>query len=277
MRDIQISIIPLQDRVEKAIETLKAFEPEDGYYLAYSGGKDSVVCKKLCEMAKVRFDAHYNCTSVDPPELVRFIKTHPWNVDVEWHSPEMPMRALIVKKTMPPTRMVRYCCDVLKEGGGEGRTVITGVRWAESSNRAATRMEVEFDSYGSQSKKAIEQREKFYLIEENSEKRRMMEICVTKGKNIVNPIVAWSDSEVWDFIQTYDVPYCDLYDQGWDRLGCVGCPMAGKKREFEFARYPKMKRYYIKAFDEMIKERKRREMETEWETGEDVFAWWMSR
>ena len=61
-------------KLEVAIQRLKTFEPSEGYYLAFSGGKDSVVIKALADMAGVKYDAHYNVTSVDPPELVRFIK-----------------------------------------------------------------------------------------------------------------------------------------------------------------------------------------------------------
>ncbi len=61
-------------KIEVAIERLRMFEPEAGYYLAFSGGKDSVVIKALADMDKVKYDAHYNVTSVDPPELVRFIE-----------------------------------------------------------------------------------------------------------------------------------------------------------------------------------------------------------
>lgn len=57
-------------KVEVAIERLKAFEPPDGFYLAFSGGKDSIVVKKLADMAQVKYDAHYSVTSVDPPELM---------------------------------------------------------------------------------------------------------------------------------------------------------------------------------------------------------------
>lgn len=56
------------DKVKVAIERIKAFEPAEGYWLAYGGGKDSVVCKALCDMAGVKYQAHYSCTSVDPPE-----------------------------------------------------------------------------------------------------------------------------------------------------------------------------------------------------------------
>lgn len=132
----------LGEKVKASIERLKAFEPKngEGYYLAFSGGKDSVVCKHLMELAGVKYDATYRVTSVDPPELVRFIKEkHP---DVKREIPHdkdgkpITMWNLIPRKLMPPTRTVRYCCGVLKESGGDGRMTVTGVRWAESVNRA---------------------------------------------------------------------------------------------------------------------------------------------
>ena len=118
-----------------------------GYYLAFSGGKDSVVIKALADIAGVKYDAHYNVTSVDPPELVQFIREY--YKDVKWEYPRYKdgtratMWNLIPKKKMPPTRIVRYCCEKLKEGGGEGRFVVTGVRWAESAKRKTNRAGLE--------------------------------------------------------------------------------------------------------------------------------------
>lgn len=77
------------DRVEVAIKRLQTFEPDEGYYLAFSGGKDSVVIKVLADMAKVKYDAHYNVTSVDPPELIQFIREH--YPDVKWELQEQPL------------------------------------------------------------------------------------------------------------------------------------------------------------------------------------------
>ena len=130
------------DMVEVSIERIKAFEPPEGYYLAFSGGKDSVTVKALMDMAGVKYDAHYRVTSVDPPELVRFVKSFP---DVEFEFPKdrdgkpLTMWNIMPKHDMVPTRLVRYCCADLKEGGGEGRFVVTGVRKAESVRRAQTR------------------------------------------------------------------------------------------------------------------------------------------
>lgn len=129
----------LRDKVETAIKRLQAFEPPEGYYVAFSGGKDSQCVYHLCRMAGVKFDAHYSVTSVEPPELVRFIKEHYPDVRFErsYDAPGVPltMWKLIARKMIPPTRIVRYCCEKLKECAGKGRVTVTGVRWAESANR----------------------------------------------------------------------------------------------------------------------------------------------
>ena len=130
----------VRDKVQQSIDILKMFEPAEGYYLAFSGGKDSQCVYHLAELAGVKFDAHYAVTSVDPPELIRFIKdSYP---DVEIKIPKdkdgnpITMWNLIPKRMMPPTRIVRYCCEELKESSGKYRVTLTGVRKAESSNRA---------------------------------------------------------------------------------------------------------------------------------------------
>lgn len=126
------------DKVELAIERLKAYEPEEGYFLAFSGGKDSVVVKALCDMAGVKYDAHYHITTVDPPELVQFVKTFDdveMEAAVDRDGKRITMWNLIPKHKTPPTRLIRYCCEHLKESGGEGRVTVTGVRWAESPRR----------------------------------------------------------------------------------------------------------------------------------------------
>lgn len=129
----------IRDKVEMSIKRLKAFEPPEGYYVAFSGGKDSQCVYHLCKMAGVKFDAHYSVTSVDPPELVRFIKHNYPDVQFERQYDKdgkpITMWSLIAEKKMPPTRIARYCCEKLKESSGEYRYTVTGVRWEESTNR----------------------------------------------------------------------------------------------------------------------------------------------
>lgn len=261
-------------KIEKTLMRIREFEPKEGYYLAFSGGKDSITCYHLLRFAGVKFDAHYNLTTVDPPELVNFIKRE--YPDVNFTYPAESMWQLIERKLIPPTRIARYCCAELKEGGGMGRFVVTGVRWAESVRRKNTRSEIEFDTYGSQSKKAKEQRE-IFLNSDNDERRNMIENCQIKGKHVLNPIVDWEDWEVWSFIKQNGFKYPSLYDEGFDRLGCIGCPMQGRKGMLrDFMIWKQYQINYIKAFDRMVQKRKEKGLEVgEWKDGQAVFDWWV--
>lgn len=257
------------DKVEKAIKRIQLYEPPEGYYLCFSGGKDSCVIKALADMAGVKYDAHYSISSCDPPELVRFIKDqHP---DVSLDHPRysdgsvVTMWNLIPKKSMPPTRIVRYCCKYLKETGGKGRLKITGVRWDESVNRRKNQSEVTFTD--KKTRKVIEKelsdqdfqstvKGGVVLRLDNRENARIVEMCYKDHTTMINPIIDWTTEEVWEFLKEYGIPYCSLYDEGFRRLGCIGCPMGSPEQRLrEFERWPKYRNLYMLAFKKMIENR----------------------
>lgn len=283
----------LNDKVAISIERIRRFanfadnfppNSRRGYYLAFSGGKDSVAVKRLMDMAGVRYETHYRITSVDPPELVRFIRENYPDVimdrPTDKHGP-VTMWNLIPRKLMPPTRLARYCCKYLKEPGGNDRFVVTGVRWAEGVDRkrdhgiVTTRSDIpESENFKKSEKGAI------ILVNDNDDARREIEACTTLHKMLLNPIVDWSDLDVWDFIHSENIPYCSLYDEGFHRIGCIGCPMARQHgRERQFARWPKYQKAYLDAFQKMLDVRERRGlMKGSWAertTPSDVFRWWM--
>ena len=278
------------DKVDKAIMRLRAYCPSEGYYLCFSGGKDSCVIKALADMAGVKYDAHYFVSSVDPPELVRFIKdNHP---DVEFDYPRdrdgnrITMWNLIPRKKMPPTRVVRYCCAELKETRGKGRLKVTGVRWAESVSRK--RLQGEAVVLGKSAKAVVEKEfaDEDYSINpkgsvvlrlDNRENARIVEMCYKTHTTMINPIIDWTNEDVWEFLHEYNIPYCSLYDEGFKRLGCVGCPLGGGKAQTaEFERYPKYKQLYLAAFEKMLKAREQAGLETKWENAHDVMDWWIN-
>jgi len=229
---------------ELAINRLKAFEPTEGYYLAFSGGKDSVVLKHLADRAGVKYDAHYNVTTIDPPELVRFIrKEHP---AVKWERPEKAFLTRLVEKGFP-LRQARWCCEEYKEKGGAGRVVLTGIRAAESVRRG---------------------------------KRRMVETCMKEpSKRFVHPIIDWVELDVWKYIRKNDVAYCSLYDDGFKRLGCLFCPMSyHKQRQHEVRVYPRYAAAFRKAFRSLYEKRKKAGAKSveRWSSGDAMFDWWLS-
>lgn len=262
---------------------MRAFEPDDGYYLAYSGGKDSDCIKILAYLACVKFEAVHNLTTVDAPETYRYIRSQK---DVRIDKPEINMFKLIEVKMIPPTRTIRYCCQVLKERGGQGKVTVTGVRWAESAKRKESAGLVKIIGKPKATQRAAEENQLDYRInkmdglilnDDNDENRRFVEHCYRTRKTMVNPIVDWSDKDVWEFLKYYRCESNPLYQCGFNRVGCIGCPVAGKHRYFEFERYPKYKDLYIKAFDRMLKAREEKGLtnRVSWHTGEDVFKWWM--
>ena len=93
---------------------------------------------------------------------------------------------------------------------------------------------------------------------------------------MINPIVDWDDDDVWEFLNSNGIEHCCLYDEGFKRLGCIGCPMGtGKGQAREFERYPKYKQMYMNAFKHMLDRRKEKELPLSWKTPEEVMSWWL--
>lgn len=275
-------------KLEATLDRIKTFEPPEGYYLAFSGGKDSQCIYHLCKMAGVKFDAHYRVTSVDPPELVRFIKEKYPDVSREVpHDDEgkpITMWNLIPKKKMPPTRIVRYCCKDLKESGGKDRVTMTGVRWAESVNRKRNqgfitimrgnkKIQNTLNDIGANFTKT--DRGGVVLNLDNDKARRGVELCYRTRKTLINPIIDWTDDEVWEFLnEIVKVPHCCLYDEGFKRIGCIGCPMRDTKgMKHDFERWSAYKKIYLRAFRKMLENRD--SDNTEWKDENEVFDWWI--
>lgn len=268
-----------------AIERLKAFAPKDGsaYYLCYSGGKDSDCIRILADLAGVPHDIEHNMTTVDAPETVYYIRSIP---GIHINRPPMTMWQLIVHNKIPPSRIMRYCCETLKERGGKGRLKITGVRTAESVSRAKNRGMVNIigkeatarktaDDFGADY--SVTQKGGMILNYDNDAIRRMVEHCYRTISVMVNPIIDWTDEDVWAFIGHYGCKSNPLYQCGQKRIGCIGCPMKGSRgMKADFIRYPKYRQAYVHAFDKMVKAREEVGLKGKrnWRNGEDVMTWW---
>lgn len=204
-------------------------------WLGFSGGKDSQCLYHLAIAANVPFKAKHQLTTVEPPEVVRFIRRYYPDV-IEERQP-LSMWRLILKKKHMPTRWERFCCSYYKEMKEPGCVVLTGIRAAESSRRAM-RQDVELGA------KKVERRWGF-SYEDAAEVDNLQSTMVSclhgSDQIIVNPILSWSDNDVWYYLREFlKVPTCKLYSLGYKRIGCILCPLAGAKERWRDANnYPK--------------------------------------
>ena len=246
--------------LRKAERIALSYDNENGYYLAFSGGKDSQALYHITQLAGVRFHGHMNLTSVDPPEVIRFVKKN--YPEVELIKPKKSIFQIAVEKQILPTMRVRWCCAEYKETAGAGKVTLIGIRKAESARRAK-RNEVEInnrkfsgtleslDEYRQElkAKRARRKSQKNGVNITNADQEQTLGCISGKESLLISPIIHWTEQDVWEFLnKVMEVPHCSLYDEGWRRLGCIGCPMSSaKQKQIENIRYPHVKRNWIKA------------------------------
>lgn len=260
-KGLQKKVLYSIDLLRKAERLAKAYDPENGYFLAFSGGKDSQCLYHVAKLAGVKFQAHMNLTSVDPPEVIRFVKKQ--YPDVVLAKPKDSIYNIAVQRKILPTMRVRWCCAEYKETAGAGKVTLIGIRHAESTRRAK-RNEVEINNHSfSGDLLGLEAYRKEKTEKANRSKKKPEHQSVTivnadgertlgcihgKESLLISPIIHWTDSDVWEFLNALDVEHCILYDQGFSRIGCVLCPMSQpKQKRKEIERWPHVKRNWIKA------------------------------
>ena len=237
------------NKVELAINLLQSYEPKDGYYLAFSGGKDSVAIYDLAQKAGVKFDAHYCVSPIDPPQIYKFIKEY--YPDVIWDYHAKGFWGMVVINDLP-RRQARWCCRIIKEAGGEGRVVVVGNRRAESTKRNKQCF-IEYNSRGT-------------------------------GKSFIRPILHFDNYDIWQYIRENNLPYCSLYDEGFKRIGCVLCPYDTHIERAE-QYFPKIVNNWKRACDRLVEQYKLNDYKTKsgkpqkrkFENGEELYQWWVGR
>lgn len=227
---------------ELAIGLIQAYEPPEGYYLGFSGGKDSVVIYDLAKRSGVKVDAHYNVSPIDPPQIHAFIKNQ--YPAIQWDYLARGFFKQVLSQG-PPMRTSRWCCGRIKEAGGQGRIKILGMRKAESNTRS------EYKCF--------------------TEKAPM-------DASWLLPILNWSDSDVWQYIAERNLETCSLYREGFTRIGCVLCPFVGaEETKFQLAKFPKIANAWRQVCNRYFQVRIERGTPLPYESPEAFWQWWISR
>ena len=173
--------------------------------VSFSGGKDSLVVLDLAVRAGIN-RAVFADTTIEFKETVEYVKTMGNFFGIKIDIVKAPKDFFeVARKIGFPSRRRRWCCDVFKFGPlakyaaeNDVHAFVTGLRKDESY-----------------------QRTKYTRIDKNPI------VPVTQ----LNPILEWSEKEVWSYIKKYELPVNPLYKY-LDRIGCWCCPFKTRD-EFE--------------------------------------------
>lgn len=281
---------------QEAMEIMMLFG-KDGCKIMDSGGKDSTVLKHIAEKCHekygLEYSVHHNHTTLDAPETVYFVRAEreryrKAGVPYEIHYPKKTFGRLCIERGLLPTRIARFCCEELKESYGNRERVVTGVRRNESANRKANQGIITSIDATKKQVEEISGNPSFHLTGkggvvllnyDNDDAVQMVYTCFRTNKVLVNPLINWTDTDVWRCINDNKLPVNPLYHCGFDRVGCVGCPMAGKKRKRDFERYPKYKDRWIWIADQIVQKKKKEGLkkytDKNFEDGKAYFKFWM--
>ena len=295
----------LREKIQHSVELIRKaekialkYDPENGFYNTFSGGKDSQALFYIVKMSGVKFQTHISYTSVDPAEVVRFVNTqYPSVIPIR---PKKSIYTRAVERGILPTMKVRWCCADFKESTGAGKVTLIGIR-KEESTRRAKRHEVEvssrkfsgsLDEFEQWSADEIVRKQKLKpkrkINEDEFSVQSDNEVRCINGKEsiLISPIIAWTDEEVWYFLNNIiKAPHCKLYDEGQYRIGCILCPMATYRQKLaDIKRFPYVKEKWIKAIKEIRKKGGLQKQSylpqgqhTEDEYAEAIFDWWISK
>ena len=264
----------LQKKIDYSVSLLRKAEklalqldPENGFYLAFSGGKDSQTLYHIAKLAGVKFKAHMSLTSIDPPAVIRFVKSN--YPDVELIKPKLSIYDMALKKHILPTMRKRWCCAEYKEVYGAGSVTLIGIRKAESVRRSKRdEFSIGESVWGAKSYTGY--------FDQFSDHKESEVSCMGNGKEkiLLSPILNWADADVWNFLNGYGIEHCSLYDEGYKRIGCILCPMSSRKSKIrDIKAFPHVKKKWESTIKKLIDAGY---MGRDLHDPEAMFRWWIS-
>lgn len=208
-----------QDTIKKIYNTFVEYQKKvDVFYVAFSGGKDSVVTLDLVQRALPHnnFKVLFGDTGMEFPDTYKTVdelKKFCVENDIEFLTSKSQNEPNYTWEQFgPPATVQRWCCsvhkttpqiialrNVLKRSSFTGMAFV-GVRASESISRS-----------------------------------RYSFVCLGKkhkGQYSCNPILDWNSAEIYTYIFLNNLYLNEAYKKGNRRVGCLVCPGASEKSEY---------------------------------------------
>ena len=208
-----------QDTIKKVFNTYAEYKDRvDVFYVAFSGGKDSIVTLDIVQRALPHneFKVLFGDTGMefsDTYDVVDRIKSFCKKEEIEFLEAKSDLTPEYTWKEFgPPAQTMRWCCSVHKTAPQINLLrkytnnpkfkgmAFTGVRGDESASRS----EYEGISYGEK----------------------------IKGQYSCHPILEWNTAELFLYIYSRDLIINEAYKKGNSRAGCLVCPLAASKNMY---------------------------------------------
>jgi len=189
----------MKNLITKEIEAIQFLKKNatEKTFVSFSGGKDSLVALDLAIRANFN-EAIFCDTTIEFDETLQYVNIISNFYGIKIDIVKAPIDFFeIVRKIGFPSRRSRWCCDVFKFGPlscyaikNKVKCFITGLRSDESIKRKS-----------------------YNMIDKNPL------VPVTQ----LNPLLDWTEEEIWAYIKKYNLPINPLYND-FIRLGCWCCP-----------------------------------------------------
>ncbi len=254
----QKQILPLNEKIFLSKHRINEFKDKlNNIFVSFSGGIDSLVLLHLTRQLYPDTPAVFSDTGLEFPEVREFVKTIPNVITIR---PKMSFRQVIEQDGYPviSKEIAQIISDLRRGTPGKTRDK-RRIQLPQSHHYLLAApfkishlccKHLKKDPF----KIYIKQTNSFPLIGTRAEESRLRETAYLKhgcnnfNKNQSTPLSFWTNKDIWDYIKLNNIPYCELYDQGWERTGCVFCLFGPDTiQRFEKIKYthPQLYKYCI--------------------------------
>src|SRR5574343_689831 len=250
--------LQLNEKIILSKHRIKEFKNKlNNIFVSFSGGADSLVLLHLTRSLYPDTPAVFSDTGLEFPEVREFVKTIPNVITIR---PKMSFKQVIEQDGYPViSKEIAQIIAYLRRGTPGKTREKRRIQLPQSHHYLLTApfkishlccKHLKKDPFAIY----IKETNSYPLIGTRAEESRLRETAYLKhgchnfNKNQSTPLSFWTHKDIWAFMYLHHIPYCELYDQGWERTGCVFCLFGPDAVErFEKIKYthPKLYKYCI--------------------------------